>query len=108
MNAMCHINMTERAQGFSADHCSQYKMFDLKTRKSMLFMSCLSAYDVFPDWCMYENCKLHRKTYDVPVLCFRHSRAYLHALFKSDTAAMHHITIHNIAYQVWIGIFLKN
>lgn len=30
----------------------------------------------------------------------RHSRAYLHALFKSDTAAMHHITIHNIAYQV--------
>lgn len=32
--------------------------------------------------------------------CFRHSRAYLHALFKSDTAAMHHITIHNIAYQV--------
>lgn len=33
---------------------------------------------------------------------FRHSRAYLHALFKSDTAAMHHITIHNIAYQVSI------
>lgn len=32
--------------------------------------------------------------------CFRHSRAYLHALFKSDTAAMHHITIHNITYQV--------
>ncbi|XP_077413670.1 queuine tRNA-ribosyltransferase catalytic subunit 1 isoform X3 [Vanacampus margaritifer] len=31
--------------------------------------------------------------------CQRHSRAYLHALFKSDTAAMHHITIHNIAYQ---------
>lgn len=30
----------------------------------------------------------------------RHSRAYLHALFKSDTAAMHHITIHNISYQV--------
>lgn len=34
------------------------------------------------------------------VTCFRHSRAYLHALFKSDTAAMHHVTIHNIAYQV--------
>lgn len=32
--------------------------------------------------------------------CSRHSRAYLHALFKSDTAAMHHITIHNISYQV--------
>ncbi|KAF5903637.1 queuine tRNA-ribosyltransferase catalytic subunit 1, partial [Clarias magur] len=31
--------------------------------------------------------------------CKRHSRAYLHALFKSDTAAMHHITIHNISYQ---------
>lgn len=38
------------------------------------------------------------------VFCFRHSRAYLHALFKSDTAAMHHITIHNIAYQVSAGI----
>ncbi|XP_013880526.1 queuine tRNA-ribosyltransferase catalytic subunit 1 isoform X2 [Austrofundulus limnaeus] len=32
--------------------------------------------------------------------CKRHSRAYLHALFKSDTAAMHHITIHNIVYQL--------
>ncbi|XP_065119250.1 queuine tRNA-ribosyltransferase catalytic subunit 1 [Paramisgurnus dabryanus] len=32
--------------------------------------------------------------------CRRHSRAYLHALFKSDTAAMHHITIHNISYQL--------
>lgn len=32
--------------------------------------------------------------------CKKHSRAYLHALFKSDTAAMHHITIHNIAYQL--------
>lgn len=42
-----------------------------------------------------------RKNY---FLCFRHSRAYLHALFKSDTAAMHHITIHNIAYQVSIGM----
>uniref|UniRef100_A0A1A7WFY7 Queuine tRNA-ribosyltransferase catalytic subunit 1 n=2 Tax=Iconisemion striatum TaxID=60296 RepID=A0A1A7WFY7_9TELE len=32
--------------------------------------------------------------------CKRHSRAYLHALFKSDTAAMHHVTIHNISYQL--------
>ncbi|XP_075433588.1 LOW QUALITY PROTEIN: queuine tRNA-ribosyltransferase catalytic subunit 1 [Ascaphus truei] len=32
--------------------------------------------------------------------CQRYSRAYLHALFKSDTAALHHITIHNIAYQL--------
>lgn len=32
--------------------------------------------------------------------CKKHSRAYLHALFKSDTAAMHHITVHNIAYQL--------
>ncbi|XP_059413344.1 queuine tRNA-ribosyltransferase catalytic subunit 1 isoform X2 [Carassius carassius] len=32
--------------------------------------------------------------------CRRHSRAYLHALFKSDTAAMHHVTIHNISYQL--------
>ncbi|KTF95042.1 hypothetical protein cypCar_00015408 [Cyprinus carpio] len=32
--------------------------------------------------------------------CRRHSRAYLHALFKSDTAALHHITIHNISYQL--------
>ncbi|KAM9843715.1 queuine tRNA-ribosyltransferase catalytic subunit 1 [Aulostomus maculatus] len=32
--------------------------------------------------------------------CKRHSRAYLHALFKTDTAAMHHITIHNISYQL--------
>ncbi|XP_026881708.2 queuine tRNA-ribosyltransferase catalytic subunit 1 [Electrophorus electricus] len=32
--------------------------------------------------------------------CKRHSRAYLHALFKSDTAAMHHITVHNICYQL--------
>ncbi|XP_056433161.1 queuine tRNA-ribosyltransferase catalytic subunit 1 [Gadus chalcogrammus] len=32
--------------------------------------------------------------------CKRHSRAYLHALFKNDTAAMHHITIHNISYQL--------
>ncbi|KAM4598566.1 queuine tRNA-ribosyltransferase catalytic subunit 1 isoform 1-T1 [Polymixia lowei] len=32
--------------------------------------------------------------------CKRHSRAYLHALFKNDTAAMHHVTIHNIAYQL--------
>ncbi|KAJ1173233.1 hypothetical protein NDU88_005072 [Pleurodeles waltl] len=32
--------------------------------------------------------------------CKRHTRAYLHALFRSDTAALHHITIHNIAYQL--------
>ncbi|XP_061080521.1 queuine tRNA-ribosyltransferase catalytic subunit 1 [Conger conger] len=32
--------------------------------------------------------------------CERHTRAYLHALFKCDTAAMHHVTIHNIAYQL--------
>ncbi|MGH0170669.1 UNVERIFIED_CONTAM: hypothetical protein FKN15_059177 [Acipenser sinensis] len=32
--------------------------------------------------------------------CRRYSRAFLHALFKSDTAAMHHITVHNIAYQI--------
>uniref|UniRef100_A0AAV2KL19 Queuine tRNA-ribosyltransferase catalytic subunit 1 n=1 Tax=Knipowitschia caucasica TaxID=637954 RepID=A0AAV2KL19_KNICA len=32
--------------------------------------------------------------------CKRHSRAYLHALFKNDTAAMHHITVHNICYQL--------
>ncbi|KAG9470778.1 queuine tRNA-ribosyltransferase catalytic subunit 1 [Eleutherodactylus coqui] len=32
--------------------------------------------------------------------CQRYSRAYLHALFKSDTAALHHVTIHNIAYQL--------
>uniref|UniRef100_A0A667XL88 Queuine tRNA-ribosyltransferase 1 n=1 Tax=Myripristis murdjan TaxID=586833 RepID=A0A667XL88_9TELE len=30
-------------------------------------------------------------------------RAYLHALFKTDTAAMHHVTVHNIAYQVSAG-----
>ncbi|XP_048474045.1 queuine tRNA-ribosyltransferase catalytic subunit 1 [Rhincodon typus] len=32
--------------------------------------------------------------------CKRYTRAYLHALFRSDTAALHHITIHNIAYQL--------
>ncbi|KAM4678264.1 LOW QUALITY PROTEIN: queuine tRNA-ribosyltransferase catalytic subunit 1 [Discoglossus pictus] len=32
--------------------------------------------------------------------CQRYSRAFINALFKSDTAAMHHITIHNIAYQL--------
>lgn len=41
------------------------------------------------------------------IIYFRHSRAYLHALFKSDTAAMHHITIHNIAYQVSIRKILQ-
>lgn len=36
----------------------------------------------------------------------RHSRAFLHALLHSDnTAALHHLTVHNIAYQVggWPG-----
>uniref|UniRef100_H3BAY6 Queuine tRNA-ribosyltransferase catalytic subunit 1 n=1 Tax=Latimeria chalumnae TaxID=7897 RepID=H3BAY6_LATCH len=32
--------------------------------------------------------------------CKRFTRAYLHALFKKDTAALHHLTIHNIAYQL--------
>ncbi|XP_074710835.1 queuine tRNA-ribosyltransferase catalytic subunit 1 [Strix uralensis] len=32
--------------------------------------------------------------------CQRHSRAYLHALLRSETAALHHLTIHNIAYQL--------
>ncbi|PIO36894.1 hypothetical protein AB205_0049510 [Aquarana catesbeiana] len=32
--------------------------------------------------------------------CQRYTRAYIHALFKSDTAGMHHITVHNIAYQL--------
>ncbi|XP_061439589.1 queuine tRNA-ribosyltransferase catalytic subunit 1 isoform X2 [Rhineura floridana] len=39
-----------------------------------------------------ENC-------DCPT-CQRYSRAFLNALFRSDTTAMHHVTIHNIAYQV--------
>uniref|UniRef100_A0A6I8S834 tRNA-guanine(15) transglycosylase-like domain-containing protein n=1 Tax=Xenopus tropicalis TaxID=8364 RepID=A0A6I8S834_XENTR len=39
------------------------------------------------------------KNCDCPT-CQRYSRAYINALFKSDTAAMHHITIHNIAYQL--------
>lgn len=30
----------------------------------------------------------------------RHTRAYLHALLKCDTAGMHHVTVHNISYQV--------
>ncbi|XP_028568214.2 queuine tRNA-ribosyltransferase catalytic subunit 1 isoform X3 [Podarcis muralis] len=29
-----------------------------------------------------------------------YSRAFLNALFRSDTAAMHHVTVHNIAYQL--------
>lgn len=34
----------------------------------------------------------------------RHSRAFLHALLHSDnTAALHHLTVHNIAYQVAWG-----
>ncbi|XP_034997154.1 queuine tRNA-ribosyltransferase catalytic subunit 1 isoform X2 [Zootoca vivipara] len=39
-----------------------------------------------------ENC-------DCPT-CQRYSRAFLNALFRSDTAAMHHVTVHNIAYQL--------
>uniref|UniRef100_A0A8C3GGD9 Queuine tRNA-ribosyltransferase catalytic subunit 1 n=1 Tax=Cairina moschata TaxID=8855 RepID=A0A8C3GGD9_CAIMO len=29
-----------------------------------------------------------------------HSRAFLHALLRSDPAALHHLTVHNIAYQL--------
>uniref|UniRef100_A0A8B9QQ87 Queuine tRNA-ribosyltransferase catalytic subunit 1 n=1 Tax=Apteryx owenii TaxID=8824 RepID=A0A8B9QQ87_APTOW len=32
--------------------------------------------------------------------CQGYSRAYLHALLRSDTAALHHLTVHNIAYQL--------
>ncbi|KAM6111655.1 queuine tRNA-ribosyltransferase catalytic subunit 1 [Phoenicopterus ruber ruber] len=32
--------------------------------------------------------------------CQRHSRAYLHALLRSETAALHHLTVHNVAYQL--------
>ncbi|XP_012921311.1 queuine tRNA-ribosyltransferase catalytic subunit 1 isoform X2 [Heterocephalus glaber] len=33
--------------------------------------------------------------------CKRHSRAFLHTLLHSDnTAALHHLTVHNIAYQL--------
>ncbi|XP_027944662.1 queuine tRNA-ribosyltransferase catalytic subunit 1 isoform X2 [Eumetopias jubatus] len=33
--------------------------------------------------------------------CQKHSRAFLHALLHSDnTAALHHLTVHNIAYQL--------
>ncbi|XP_069738529.1 LOW QUALITY PROTEIN: queuine tRNA-ribosyltransferase catalytic subunit 1 [Phaenicophaeus curvirostris] len=32
--------------------------------------------------------------------CQRHSRAFLHALLRTDPAALHHITLHNIAYQL--------
>ncbi|XP_062827469.1 queuine tRNA-ribosyltransferase catalytic subunit 1 isoform X2 [Anolis carolinensis] len=32
--------------------------------------------------------------------CQRYSRAFLNALFRIDTAAMHHVTVHNIAYQL--------
>ena len=35
----------------------------------------------------------------------RHSRAFLHTLLHSDnTAALHHLTIHNIAYQVGLQL----
>ncbi|GCB60879.1 hypothetical protein scyTo_0014244 [Scyliorhinus torazame] len=39
--------------------------------------------------------------------CKRYTRAYLHALFRSDTAALHHITIHNIAYQLNLMRFIR-
>ncbi|XP_068277858.1 queuine tRNA-ribosyltransferase catalytic subunit 1 [Nyctibius grandis] len=32
--------------------------------------------------------------------CRRHSRAYLHALLRSEPAALHHLTVHNVAYQL--------
>uniref|UniRef100_A0A8C5JSI5 Queuine tRNA-ribosyltransferase catalytic subunit 1 n=1 Tax=Junco hyemalis TaxID=40217 RepID=A0A8C5JSI5_JUNHY len=32
--------------------------------------------------------------------CQRYSRAYLHALLRSNTAALHLLTLHNIAYQM--------
>lgn len=32
--------------------------------------------------------------------CRRHSRAFLHALLRTDPAALHHLTVHNIAYQL--------
>lgn len=32
--------------------------------------------------------------------CQRHSRAYLHALLRTEPAALHHLTVHNIAYQL--------
>ncbi|XP_038631709.1 queuine tRNA-ribosyltransferase catalytic subunit 1-like [Scyliorhinus canicula] len=38
--------------------------------------------------------------------CKRYTRAYLHGLFRSDTAALHHITIHNIAYQLNLMRFI--
>ncbi|NXF82046.1 TGT ribosyltransferase, partial [Sclerurus mexicanus] len=39
-----------------------------------------------------ENC-------DCPT-CQRHTRAYLHALLRSETAALHLLTLHNVAYQM--------
>ncbi|NXQ31484.1 TGT ribosyltransferase, partial [Alaudala cheleensis] len=32
--------------------------------------------------------------------CLRYSRAYLHALLRSNTAALHLLTLHNVAYQM--------
>ncbi|XP_072775978.1 queuine tRNA-ribosyltransferase catalytic subunit 1 [Taeniopygia guttata] len=32
--------------------------------------------------------------------CQRHSRAYLHALLRCNTAALHLLTLHNVAYQM--------
>ncbi|PNJ14390.1 QTRT1 isoform 6, partial [Pongo abelii] len=37
--------------------------------------------------------------------CQKHSRAFLHALLHSDnTAALHHLTVHNIAYQLMSAV----
>lgn len=33
----------------------------------------------------------------------RYTRAYLNALIRTDTAALHHLTVHNIAYQVGLA-----
>uniref|UniRef100_A0A8C6ZFZ8 Queuine tRNA-ribosyltransferase catalytic subunit 1 n=1 Tax=Nothoprocta perdicaria TaxID=30464 RepID=A0A8C6ZFZ8_NOTPE len=32
--------------------------------------------------------------------CRGYSRAFLHALLRSNTAALHHLTVHNVAYQL--------
>ncbi|XP_033927871.1 queuine tRNA-ribosyltransferase catalytic subunit 1 [Melopsittacus undulatus] len=32
--------------------------------------------------------------------CQRYSRAYLHALLRREPAALHHLTVHNLAYQL--------
>lgn len=41
--------------------------------------------------------------------CQQHSRAFLHALLHSDnTAALHHLTVHNIAYQLQLLSSLRS